>query len=52
MTNNSKDIERYINLLKELPQITQAKHLRSVTSSVTTNWIVTKILEILVFLQK
>lgn len=38
MTNNSKDIERYINLLKELPQITQAKHLRSVTSSVTTNW--------------
>ena len=36
--NNSKDIERYINLLKELPQITQAKHVRSVTSSVTTNW--------------
>ena len=37
MTNN-KNIERYIETLKDLPQIKHAKHLKSVTSSVTTNW--------------
>ena len=37
MTNN-KNIERYIEMLKDLPQVKYAKHLKSVTSSVTTNW--------------
>ena len=37
MTDN-KQIQKYVEMLEELPQIKNAKHLRSVTSSVTTNW--------------
>ena len=37
MTDN-KQIQKYVEMLEELHQIKNAKHVRSVTSSVTTNW--------------